>query len=76
MVPVFPVRSFVMLEWLLPELTEDTCSLVLKNLAAGVILPREFQKKKEEEKQNVVGYLASGDLQLLEVGLAAHKVVA
>ena len=42
----------------------------------GVILPRELQKQKQEGKQKAVGYLASGDLQLLEVGLAAHKVVA
>ena len=42
----------------------------------GVISPRELQKQKEEEKQKVVGYLASGDLRLLEVGPAAHKVVA
>ena len=76
MVPVSPVRAFVMLEWLLPDLTRDACSLVLENLAAGVILPRELQKQKEEEKQKVVGYLASGDPRLLEVGPAAHKVVA
>ena len=31
---------------------------------------------EEEEKQKAVGYLASGDLRLLEVGPAAHKVVA
>ena len=64
-----------MLEWLLPELTGDACSLVLENLVAGVILPQELQKQKEEEKQKAVGYLASGDLRLLEVGSAAHKVV-
>ena len=76
MVPVSPVRAFVMLEWLLPELNGDACSYVLENLAAGVISPPELQKQKEEEKQKAVGYMASGDLWLLEVGPAAHKVVA
>ena len=80
MVPVSPLRAFAMLEWQLPGLTGDTCSLVLVNLAVGVILPWELQEheeeEEEEEKQKAVGYLASGDLRLLEVGPAAHKVVA
>ena len=42
----------------------------------GVISPQELQKQKQEEKQKAVGYLASGDLRLPEVGLAAHNVVA
>lgn len=49
---------------------------VLESVAAGVILPRELQKQKEEEKQKAVGYLAPGDPLLPEVGPAAHKVVA
>ena len=76
MVPVSPIRAFAMLEWLLPVLTGDICSSVLVNLAVGLILPWETQEQKEEEKQKVVGYLASGDLRLLELGPAAHKVVA
>ena len=48
----------------------------MENLAAGVISPGELQKQKEEENQKAVGYLASGDLRLLEVGPAAHKEVA
>ena len=75
-VTVSPTRAFAMLEWLLPELSGDACSLVLVNLAVGVILPWELQKQKEDKKQKAVGHLASGDLRLPEVGLAAHKVVA
>ena len=38
--PCLPLRAFAVLEWLLPELTRDACSLVLENLAVGVISPR------------------------------------
>ena len=71
-----PIRAFVMLEWLLPELTGAACSLVLVNLAVGVISPQELQEKVEEEKKKVVDYLASGDFQPPEVGPTAPREVA
>lgn len=46
MVLMSPIRAFVMVEWLLPELTGAACSLVLVNLAVGVILPQELQEQE------------------------------
>ena len=60
MVTVSPTRAFVVLGQLLPGPTGDACSLVLVNPAVGVILPQGLW---EEERQKVVGCLATGNLQ-------------
>ena len=75
MVPASLIRAFVVLGWLLPGSTRDTCSPVLVNLAAGAISPQGLQEEEEEE-QKAVGCLATGDLWPPEEGLVAHKEVA